>query len=1069
MSQPGLFRPYVSTVNGKPHPSPVVESTSLSHTPLPPLRYELSLPERCKQNVSALQLETVAYAGQSLLEVYSDGRRSGFFLGDGTGVGKGRSIAAIFVDQMARHIAEGQSPHQFRALWVSVNMELKDAAKADMLDVLRNSDFKLSYVDCVTGEDGGWAFCTYASLSRKSGKTMRDILRWISGATNAVVVFDEAHRAKNLDANRDNNIGTSSRGTLTAKAVMHLQRSLPDAAVVYASATAASEVHHMAYMTRLGQWGLPDSQFTTFKKFHDALRRAGIAAMELFSCQLKQQGKYVARTLSFDQLSFDVRGVEPTPAQLALYRQCTKIWVELIKHGASWTAHQRFFRQLLVAFKVPETIDTIRQFLDQDCSVIVGVQSTGEANSGGGAANGIPLHDIPSTLHAELQAQVTPLLNLSNDDRSCLIASIDALNLPSNTIDVLVNHFGRDNVAEITGRRARFEKTNDGTFVRVSRKKRKRGLSTLNLQEKERFQNGSATVCVLSEAGCTGISLHADKSLDGVAPRQRIHIFLELPWSCDMFLQQSGRAHRSNQHFAPKYILMASNVPGEQRFVASITAKLQSLGALTVGSRDASHIAAGSLNKYNVITPHGNRCVRKTMHELVEQVAFERSHAIACVCDLPDIDATHAKWLLRLRRHDVFRPKYVAIAAKCIDSIATHDDDDMVERCLTWSSSLDSYYAALRTSYCDVTGFYRQDSNACVFVCALNAERFTCIYMHGERREGEVLTVSANEISLWLDALQYVRIRDIRDAWQAWSPESLLHQVTRSYQLLSQKSVLPRSVGWSKESHVAFPARFKSAVSEMVRLPLAPNVLQEIFAYGSAWHGVNYQNIVCLFAGLRLSCQKLLKISVKTFLNKLLAIDIQTQRKLMRWFRSTMADEAKGDRRRITLDNVAEVERRYLRSDCGIEIVLVTVELPAKKRLSWDALMETVGARTFKVLVQKHSKKVMCAVQTVFDWQTYRCSSEKPQPLRSVEKFDEVGVEQAKAAWKHQHIALQQKDARRVRKTLTILVGPIMRCWVVANSVMNDIEILTAKTAANQFFSGILIPQSKIVSVIRNI
>lgn len=48
--------------------------------------------------------------------------------------------------------------------------------------------------------------------------------------------------------------------------VLELQKKLPKARVVYASATGASEPKNMAYMTRLGLWGVgtPFHEFTDF-------------------------------------------------------------------------------------------------------------------------------------------------------------------------------------------------------------------------------------------------------------------------------------------------------------------------------------------------------------------------------------------------------------------------------------------------------------------------------------------------------------------------------------------------------------------------------------------------------------------------------------------------------------------------------------------------------------------------------------------------------------------------------------------------------------------------------------
>ena len=58
----------------------------------------------------------------------------------------------------------------------------------------------------------------------------------------------------------------SSKPTKTGMCVLELQKKLPKARVVYASATGASEPRNMAYMSRLGLWGegTPFAEFTDF-------------------------------------------------------------------------------------------------------------------------------------------------------------------------------------------------------------------------------------------------------------------------------------------------------------------------------------------------------------------------------------------------------------------------------------------------------------------------------------------------------------------------------------------------------------------------------------------------------------------------------------------------------------------------------------------------------------------------------------------------------------------------------------------------------------------------------------
>lgn len=52
-------------------------------------------------------------------------------------------------------------------------------------------------------------------------------------------------------------------------------------------------------MVRLGLWGAGNTAFADFASFLAAISARGVAALELVAMDLKAQGVYVARTLSF--------------------------------------------------------------------------------------------------------------------------------------------------------------------------------------------------------------------------------------------------------------------------------------------------------------------------------------------------------------------------------------------------------------------------------------------------------------------------------------------------------------------------------------------------------------------------------------------------------------------------------------------------------------------------------------------------------------------------------------------------------------------------------------------------
>lgn len=98
-----------------------------------------------------------------------------------------------------------------------------------------------------------------------------------------LIVLDECHKAKNL-------LSDTGTPTLVGFAVTHMQKLLPEACVLYSSATGISEPRNMAYMTRLGTCGC-----TSMATLINRLIKAGLGASELFSCSLKASGAYLGR------------------------------------------------------------------------------------------------------------------------------------------------------------------------------------------------------------------------------------------------------------------------------------------------------------------------------------------------------------------------------------------------------------------------------------------------------------------------------------------------------------------------------------------------------------------------------------------------------------------------------------------------------------------------------------------------------------------------------------------------------------------------------------------------------
>ncbi len=70
---------------------------------------------------------------------------------------------------------------------------------------------------------------------------------------------------------------------------------------------------------RLGLWGTGDFPFVTRAEFVAAMEAGGIAAMEMISRDLKALGLYLARSLSYAGVEYEMLVHDLTPPQIAIY------------------------------------------------------------------------------------------------------------------------------------------------------------------------------------------------------------------------------------------------------------------------------------------------------------------------------------------------------------------------------------------------------------------------------------------------------------------------------------------------------------------------------------------------------------------------------------------------------------------------------------------------------------------------------------------------------------------------------------------------------------------------------
>lgn len=609
-----------------------------------------------EEGVVVMTYKTLAAAaGSKSKEVYPDGRIEQtleWLVGEKPppGVLSAENQAGETIEDLVRLHREGELPGNALSAvskFLDEDAEYRIPASFRYLlesyqDALENNEQR--QVDRID-EAYGQELERIEEASQNMPEEITTIDEWRAKASQfeGVIVLDESHTVKNLgvseSASGRGRWGRSANPAKVALTALTLRQFLPNARIIYMSATGTTKLSDAAYLERLSLFG-PGTPYPTFSQFYATFSRS-LGLQELVFSELKALGEFDARTLDMSGVEYDKIEHELTPEQIEHYNVLTNIWHQMYEDigqyvranrrqakeaGASprgelsdlnkqfWSANQTFWINFLMASQMDTVMNKALELLKNGEKVVFRVVSTNAASqervAAQGEADDVDLEDLQVTLQEHVLKflnEIYPVESLTvrrnpqtqrarqevatdaaGDEvldqemvrkRDELLAQMNDINMPSAALDTIVQRLRDEGyeVAEVTGREERYVWDNE-TGERVLEKsiqKRKEG-------DIERFLEGDLRALVFSTAGSTGLDYH---SLPG---QPKHHLFVvQAGWQTDELEQSMGRVHRTGQSGPPVIYVTGTDSPAEARAVSTALRHMRTMGAQVMGSEEA--------------------------------------------------------------------------------------------------------------------------------------------------------------------------------------------------------------------------------------------------------------------------------------------------------------------------------------------------------------------------------------------------------------------------------------------------------------------------------------------------
>ena len=645
------WEPRIVSFDGmRAHPAPLIEAKTLASVAVRGAGETPNLPARAIQSgaYSDAQLESVTLAvsaHERKIDVEVDGSvmraRQAFLVGDGTGVGKTQICVGVLQhnwnQNRRRHLYLMEKEEHVRGLRKAVTMT------GASLPIHLFNDVKSP--GGITANNGVVAV-TYAMLRQRAEDghfpNVDLLVGWmLKGGLDGCLILDESQALRNTQdaAEASKNSYHAASGSDQAEAAVQLMESLLDARIVYASATGATQLPNLAYMSRLGIWG-PGTPYKNFADFADKFERTHMS-LETIPLHLKSAGLMTSRTLSLEGVSYGTIEHVLTVEETDHYQEVTRLidrTVEMVakslnasrpagytgktldmsrlgmKEHAVWstgTSLGALTTQLLsrildstdLAIMMPSVLRAGDAALERGEALVLQVAHTNEADirrnyETGNSGSSNPMTDA---IIMFLDTVVMPIAAGAAGKRPNPLFGSPAVYrneiekirdewkaLPPLTapLDAIMMHYGPEAVGEMTGRKIRrvpVDTANPALGFTIEQRGDKDAIA-----DHAAFMGGRKDIIAFSTAfGGSGYDYHASR--DCRNQKRRFHIIIETGNQADIAIQGIGRTHRNNQASAPSIMLATCDIPGVAIANTRVVKRIASLGAISMGHREASN------------------------------------------------------------------------------------------------------------------------------------------------------------------------------------------------------------------------------------------------------------------------------------------------------------------------------------------------------------------------------------------------------------------------------------------------------------------------------------------------